>query len=223
MALAAGPITGGGSTGSGSGPLPGFDDGILPLLFGLPVAMGGLLLLVVAARRRSRRWDDLPPGGAVLAGAAAAAPAAPVANTAPALQASSAPAAPSVIPAAAAAAVVADAALDDELAPVDEDAPLTTSRKPRKAMPTMAASAAAAVARTFDRPAPKGVERAKVGYRRVRISSEPDAVRSTELGRLDRGDEVEILESHEGFLQVRTPDNITGWILRHTIVGAPST
>jgi SH3-like domain-containing protein len=56
----------------------------------------------------------------------------------------------------------------------------------------------------------------------VRISSEPDAVRSMELGRLDRGDEVEILESYEGFLQVRTPDNIVGWILRHTIVGAPS-
>ena len=55
-----------------------------------------------------------------------------------------------------------------------------------------------------------------VGYRRVRISSEPDAVRSVELGRLDRGDEVEILESHEGFLRVRTPDDITGWILRHT-------
>ena len=62
------------------------------------------------------------------------------------------------------------------------------------------------------------MERAKVGYRRVRISSEPDAVRSVELGRLDRGDEVEILESHEGFLRVRTPDDITGWILRHTVV-----
>ena len=37
--------------------------------------------------------------------------------------------------------------------------------------------------------------------------------RSVELGRLDRGDEVEILESHEGFLRVRTPDDITGWIL----------
>ena len=115
------------------------------------------------------------------------------------------------------------AAIDDDLAPIDEDAPLKRSRRaPRKMTPVVAASAAAAAARTFDKPPPTGVERARVGYRRVRISSEPDAVRSTELGRLDRGDEVEILESHEGFLQIRTPDNITGWILRHTIVGAPS-
>lgn len=48
-------------------------------------------------------------------------------------------------------------------------------------------------------------------------------MRSDELGRLDRGDEVEILASHEGFLHVRTPDDVTGWILRHTIVGAPAT
>jgi hypothetical protein len=76
--------------------------------------------------------------------------------------------------------------------------------------------------RTFAKPPAKGAERAKIGYRRVRISSKPDAVRSTELGRLDRGDEVEIVDSYEGFLQVKTPDGITGWILRHTIVGAPS-
>ena len=68
-------------------------------------------------------------------------------------------------------------------------------------------------------PATKGVERAHVTYRRVRIGSEPDDVRSVELARLDRGDEVEILESHEGFLRVRTPDGVTGWIQRHTVVG----
>jgi SH3-like domain-containing protein len=76
--------------------------------------------------------------------------------------------------------------------------------------------------RAFDRPPLKGVERAAISYRRVRISSEPDAVRSTELGRLDRGDEVEILDSREGFLYIRTPDGVTGWILRHTTVGGPA-
>jgi SH3-like domain-containing protein len=76
--------------------------------------------------------------------------------------------------------------------------------------------------RTFDGPPATGVERAKIGYRKVRVSSAPDSVRSVELGRLDRGDEVEILDSFEGFLQVRTPDDVIGWILRHTIVGAPS-
>ena len=50
-----------------------------------------------------------------------------------------------------------------------------------------------------------GAERVKVGYRRVRVSSKPDAVRSVELGRLEQGDEVEIVESYEGFLRVQTP------------------
>ena len=76
--------------------------------------------------------------------------------------------------------------------------------------------------RVFDKPPAKDAERAKIGYRRVRISSKPDSVRSLELGRLDRGDEVEIVDSYEGFLQVRTPDGITGWIPRHTTVAAPT-
>jgi hypothetical protein len=76
--------------------------------------------------------------------------------------------------------------------------------------------------RMFATPPAKDVERVKVGYRRVRISSKPDAVRSVELGRLERGDEVEIIESYEGFLWVRTPDGITGWIQRHTVIGSQS-
>ena len=132
------------------------------------------------------------------------------------------PKAPKVAPAPAPVAVeTMTAIIDEDLTPVDDDAPLKEVRKASKR--AAAATAAAAVAtsvRTFGKPPPKGVERAMVGYRRVRISSEPDAVRSVELGRLDRGDEVEILESHEGFLRIRTPDDITGWILRHTIVSA---
>ncbi|HEX6867725.1 MAG TPA: hypothetical protein VF119_02910 [Candidatus Limnocylindrales bacterium] len=81
----------------------------------------------------------------------------------------------------------------------------------------VAPSPAVAV-RTFDASPAKGVERATIGYHKVRISSKPDAVRSVELRRLDRGDEVEILDSYEGFLQVRTPDGVVGWIMRHTIV-----
>jgi len=72
--------------------------------------------------------------------------------------------------------------------------------------------------RTFDKSPADGIERATIGYRRVRISSKPDSVRSVERGRLERGDEVEILDSYEGYLEIRTPDGITGWILRHTII-----
>ena len=115
-------------------------------------------------------------------------------------------------------------AIDEDLAPVDDDAPLKLARKTAAKRTTRpVAGPAAGAARAFSKPPRKGVERAKVGYRRVRISSEPDAVRSIELGRLDPGDEVEILDSSEGFLHVRTPDDITGWILRHTIIGLPAT
>ena len=72
---------------------------------------------------------------------------------------------------------------------------------------------------TFTKPPGKGVERLKVGYRMVRLSEGVDDVSSRELGRLDRGDEVEVVDSFEGFLQVRTPDGLTGWIPRHTILG----
>jgi hypothetical protein len=82
-----------------------------------------------------------------------------------------------------------------------------------------ASPAAPRVPQVFATSPAKGAERVKVGYRRVRVSSKPDAVRSVELGRLERGDEVEILESYEGFLRVQTPHGITGWIQRHTVVG----
>ena len=83
----------------------------------------------------------------------------------------------------------------------------------------ISAPAAPRAPQVFAAPPAKAVERVKIGYRRVRVSSKPDAVRSVELGRLERGDEVEILESYEGFLRVQTPDGTTGWIQRHTVIG----
>ena len=74
--------------------------------------------------------------------------------------------------------------------------------------------------RTFSKPPGKGVERLKVGYRMVRLSEGVDDVSSRELDRLDRGDEVEVVDSFEGFLQVKTPEGLTGWIPRHTILGS---
>jgi hypothetical protein len=198
---AGGAIGAGGPVdGSGSGPGSTSDGGANLILLALALVGGGGGLLLFAARRRSRRREDDAPGEH--------APATP----------------PPIGPGVAAPVAVAEMTpVDDDLAPVDDDAPLKRSRKTVRKAPIAAVGAAAAAARTFAKPPPRGVTRAKVGYRQVRISSEPDAVRSTELGRLDRGDEIEILESHEGFLQIRTPDDITGWILRHTIVGAPST
>jgi SH3 domain-containing protein len=105
--------------------------------------------------------------------------------------------------------------------PVVSVAPPPPTPEPRPPRPTGRATMLPPTPpRTFDKPPAKGIERAKIGYRRVRISSKPDAVRSVERGRLDRGDEVEILDSYEGYLEIRTPDGITGWILRHTIISA---
>ena len=89
--------------------------------------------------------------------------------------------------------------------------------------PKKAAKDKKADAKAATKTPAKGIERFRIGYRSVRVGDGPDDLRSTELGRLDRGDEVEILSSHEGFLQVRTPTGLTGWIPRHTITGSPIT
>ena len=194
----AGAVGGSGSgDGSGAGPTgsPGSDPRLIPL--GLAAVIGAIVLMVVG-RRRGRREDQATDVLEVALDVAVTDLA-----TAP---------------------LAALTAIDEDLAPVDDDAPLKHARKTAASRTTRPVAAdPAGPLRAFAKPPRKGVERAKVGYRRVRISSEPDAIRSIELGRLDRGDEVEILDSSEGFLHVRTPDDITGWILRHTIVGAPAT
>jgi hypothetical protein len=75
-------------------------------------------------------------------------------------------------------------------------------------------------ARFTTRPA-RGVERRAIGYRQVRISAGPDDIRTAELGRLDRGDEIELIGEEAGYLQIRTPDGIEGWVPRVVFLGAP--
>ena len=71
---------------------------------------------------------------------------------------------------------------------------------------------------TFETPPAPGVERALVRGRLVRLSAEPDDFGSVEFGRLDRGDEVEIVDSFESYLYVRVPDGTQGWIRRAALV-----
>ena len=71
----------------------------------------------------------------------------------------------------------------------------------------------------FAGPPPAGVERRTIGYRLVRVSDGPDDIRTREVGRLDRGDEVEVIGESDGFLQVRTPSGLEGWVPRVVIVG----
>jgi hypothetical protein len=64
-----------------------------------------------------------------------------------------------------------------------------------------------------------GDERRTIGYRLVRLSDGPDDIRIAEIGRLDRGDEVQVIGENDGFLQVRTPAGLEGWVPRVVIVG----
>jgi hypothetical protein len=72
---------------------------------------------------------------------------------------------------------------------------------------------------TFAEPAATGTTRRTIAYRHVRISAGPDDLRSAEVGRLDRDDEVEILGETDGFIQVRTPAGVVGWVPRVVFLG----
>ena len=93
---------------------------------------------------------------------------------------------------------------------VSDDAPLAATSAAYAA--TQAAVAEPPTVHTFETPPAPGVERALVRSRLVRLSAEPDDFRSVEFGRLDRGDEVEIVDSFESYLYVRIPDGTQGWI-----------
>lgn len=69
----------------------------------------------------------------------------------------------------------------------------------------------------FTTQPPTGTERLAVHYRFVRVADAPDDVRSIELGRLDRGDEVDVLDRRTGFALVRAPDGLEGWVPRMTL------
>jgi len=71
----------------------------------------------------------------------------------------------------------------------------------------------------FAAPGKGGAERRTIAYRLVRLSAGPDDIRFAEVGRLDRGDEVEVIGESDGFLKVRTPAGLEGWVPRVVIVG----
>jgi hypothetical protein len=64
----------------------------------------------------------------------------------------------------------------------------------------------------FDKPPSRGAVRRLVTYHLIRLSEGPDDLRSREIARLDRGDEVEIISHQDGYIQVRTPTGQLGWI-----------
>ena len=60
-------------------------------------------------------------------------------------------------------------------------------------------------------------ERRVIRYRLVRLLDCPDEVRAAEIGVLDRGDEVQLMERHGVYWRVGCPDGRTGWVHRMTL------
>ncbi len=65
------------------------------------------------------------------------------------------------------------------------------------------------------------VERRRVRYRLVRMSSIPDEIMGDEVARLDRGDEVELIRSSGSYWLVRTPYGEEGWVHQMTLESGP--
>jgi Bacterial SH3 domain len=90
----------------------------------------------------------------------------------------------------------------------------------RKAPPGTSLEAIEAERLTFARGAvvaDSGHERRRIRYRMVRLSDSPDDLLGQEIGRLDEGDEVELLERSGLYWQVRTPAGQIGWVHKMTL------
>lgn len=69
-----------------------------------------------------------------------------------------------------------------------------------------------------------GHERRVIRYRVVRLLDSPDELRGSEIGFLDQGDEVQLLEKYGAYWLVLTPEGQQGWLHKMTlgdIVGTP--
>jgi hypothetical protein len=62
-----------------------------------------------------------------------------------------------------------------------------------------------------------GAERRLIRYRAVSLLDAPDPLRSSEIGDLDEGDEVQLLERSGGYWLVLCPDGNRGWVHRMTL------
>lgn len=60
----------------------------------------------------------------------------------------------------------------------------------------------------------EGCERRRIRYRLVRLLDGPDEVRAGEIGTLDQGDEVQLLERSGAYWFVLCPDGRRGWLHR---------
>ena len=113
-------------------------------------------------------------------------------------------------------AVAAAAVLPDTL---DEEAHMPRWRRPSLQTARKAPSRGVEIAHVpvaFTDGA-SNVERRRIRYRLVRVSSIPDEIMGEEVARLDRGDEVELIRSAGAYWLVRTPYGDEGWVHQMTL------
>jgi hypothetical protein len=63
----------------------------------------------------------------------------------------------------------------------------------------------------------EGHERRVIRYRVVRLLDAPDELRSADIGQLDQGDEVQLLERSGAYWRVLCPDGRQGWLHKMTL------
>ena len=108
--------------------------------------------------------------------------------------------------------------------PVDVEAGMPRWRRPslleaRKADPNRTATAAVPHL-SFERgvvTALEGRERRVIRYRVVRLLDAPDELRATDIGQVDQGDEVQLLERSGTYWLVLCPDGRQGWLHKMTL------
>jgi hypothetical protein len=72
-------------------------------------------------------------------------------------------------------------------------------------------------------PPARGLDRCRVSSRLVPLRSEPDVVDGLLLGRLDIGDEVDVLRQEGTHCYVRTPSGAEGWVPGLALAAWPGT
>ncbi len=107
--------------------------------------------------------------------------------------------------------------------PVDVEASMPRWRRPsliaaRKNDPARTPSTAQPLSFDAGRVNPaEGYERRTIRYRVVRLLDAPDELRSADIGQLDQGDEVQLIERSGSYWLVLCPDGRQGWIHKMTL------
>jgi hypothetical protein len=214
----------GSSGGSGSGDLASLGNAsaaaaVLSRLMPMLVVTTGGVAMAMAFLAFGRRRRDESPTASDAALAAAAASGMPLA-AAPRWSPAPPPAPRAVAPAAVADAPAVDAVRASMTpvvtGPVDTNIPRWRRQsliEARKADPTR--SVHTSVNLTFSERANaaiSGMERRRIRYRLVSLLDQPDDVRGVEIGSLDEGDEVVLLERLGTYWRVLCPDGREGWV-----------